>query len=167
VTQLTARAAQAEKELQSRAAALHAAAAALQTEKENCAKAQASCDEAAAAARTAEKTRAQIRETISRLKTVERWIEAKSEFNFRNAGAMTCLVFTLVGIPLGIFTRRGTVLAALAVSFGAVLFVHYPLLMIGDTLADDGYLAPWIANWLADGVMGCLGLALLAWGVKR
>ena len=167
VSQLTARAEQAEKELQSRAAALQAAATALQADKENCAKAQASCDEAAAAARTAEKTRAQIWEIISRLKTVERWIEAKSEFNFRNAGAMTCLVFTLVGIPLGIFTRRGTVLAALAVSFAAVLFVHYPLLMIGDTLADDGYLAPWIANWMADGVMGCLGVALLVWGVKR
>jgi len=167
VTQLRARIAAAEKELQSRAAALQAAATGLQAEKENCAKAQASCDSAAAAARTADKARDQIRETVSRLKIVERWIEAKSEFHFRNAGAMTCLVFALVGIPLGILTRRGTVLVAVAVSFAAVLFVHYPLLMIGDTLADDGYLAPWIANWLADGVMGCLGLALLAWGVKR
>jgi lipopolysaccharide export LptBFGC system permease protein LptF len=167
VSQLTERVGQADKEVQSRSAALQEATLQCQAQTESCARAQAACDVAAAAAGTAEKARDQILATLSRLKTVERWIEAKSEFNFRNAGAATCLVFALVGICLGILTRRGTVLVAVAVSFAAVLLVYYPLLMIGDTLADDGYLVPWIANWLADCVMGCMGLALLVWGVKR
>ena len=113
------------------------------------------------------RTRRRCAAVRDKLDGFEHWIDAQCEFHFRNAGAATCFIFMLVGIPLGILSRRGSFIVALAISFCTVLFIHYPLIMIGETLATDGYLAPWIAEWMANGALGCIGLGLLIWGVKR
>ena len=92
-----------------------------------------------------------------KLDDFQHWIDAQCEFHLRNAGSATCFIFMLVGIPLGILARRGSFIIALAISFCIVLFIHYPLVMIGETLATDGYLAPWIAEWMGNAAVGCIG----------
>ena len=77
---------------------------------------------------------------------------------------LACVVFVLVGAPLGIRARRG----GLAVGFlSSAFFVFYWLCLIGgEQLADRGYLPPWVAMWLANVVLGSLGI-YLTWSTIR
>ncbi|MBU2464078.1 MAG: LptF/LptG family permease [Candidatus Edwardsbacteria bacterium] len=73
-----------------------------------------------------------------------------------------CLVFILIGAPLGIITRKGN----LGVSFGLSLgfFVLYYIALIGgEELADRQILSPVLAMWAANMVLGACGLILLFW----
>jgi len=76
-----------------------------------------------------------------------------------------CLIFVLIGCPLGIMTRRGN----FGIS-GAITLVFYVIywifLMTGERLADRGMMPPWLAMWLADIVLGAFGLFLM-WRVSR
>lgn len=76
-----------------------------------------------------------------------------------------CLVFVLIGCPLGIMTRRGN----FGIS-GAITLVFYVIywifLMTGERLADRGLMPPWLSMWLADIVLGAFGLFLM-WRVSR
>jgi len=67
-----------------------------------------------------------------------------------------CIVFALLGAPLGIRARRGG-LAAAFLSVGFLLF-YYLCLLGGEQLADRGHVAPWISMWLANLVLGILGI---------
>jgi len=167
VSQLTKRVADSEKELQGATAVLQAAGARRQAAGAAFANAEADYKAAETDVNAATEDRRRLAAVRDKLDGVEQWINAQSEFHFRNAGAATCFIFMLVGIPLGILSRRGSFTVALAISFCTVLLIHYPLMMIGETLAADGYLAPWIAQWMANGALGCIGLGLLIWGVKR
>ncbi|MEM6784862.1 MAG: LptF/LptG family permease [Bacteroidota bacterium] len=73
--------------------------------------------------------------------------------------AMACVVFVLVGIPLGLaIPRVGIgVVGALAV----FLFLFYWVtLNQGEKLADRGLLEPWLGMWVANVLVGAGGLAL-------
>ena len=73
----------------------------------------------------------------------------------------------MIGIPLGILSRRGSVLMAFVLSFFAVLVLYYPLMMIAEMLSRDGYVTPWLAQWTPNVVVGGIGLCLLVWGIRR
>jgi len=104
---------------------------------------------------------------VDDIKRVEYLLRAQTEMHFRNAGAVTSLIFVLIGIPLGILSRRGSVLMAFVVSFFAVLILYYPLMVVGKMLSLDGYLAPWIAQWMPNVAVGGVGVILLVWGIRR
>ena len=74
--------------------------------------------------------------------------------------AVACLVFALLGAPLGVLVRgRG---AAVSVAVSLVFFFAYWMFLIGgEELADRGYLAPALAMWAPNAVFGALGAALL------
>lgn len=69
-----------------------------------------------------------------------------------------CIVFALVGAPLGIRARRGG-LAAGFISVGFFIF-YYLCLIGGEQLADRNIGAPWFSMWLPNLVLGALGLWL-------
>ena len=71
-----------------------------------------------------------------------------------------CIVFVLVGAPLGIRARRGG-LAAGFLSAGFFMF-YYLCLVGGEQLADRQYVPPWLAMWLPNFILGALGLVLVA-----
>jgi len=69
-----------------------------------------------------------------------------------------CIVFVLVGAPLGMMARRGGLAAAF---FSAVFFIFYYICLIGgEQLADRMILPPWLAMWLPNLVLGALGIWL-------
>jgi len=79
------------------------------------------------------------------------------ELHRRFALPTACLVLALVGIPLGLSSKKsgksgGFVLTILLV------FAYYVVSLIGVSLARQGRIAPWIGAWLADIVF--LGLAV-------
>lgn len=70
-----------------------------------------------------------------------------------------CIVFVLIGVPLGVRVRRG----GLAVSGGlSVLFflIHWICLIGGETLADRNIMSPWLSMWIADILVGAAGIWL-------
>ncbi len=85
------------------------------------------------------------------------WVEIHKKFALPAAA----LIFGLVGLPLGLVTRRGGRAAGFAVSVVIVL-AYYVLLAIGEARAIDGHLSPAVAMWLPDILLTLLGvLALL------
>src|SRR5438067_2936252 len=87
------------------------------------------------------------------------------EFHRRFALPTSCLVLALVGIPLGLSSKKsgksgGFVLTILLV------FAYYLVTLIGVSLARQGKLAPASGAWLADIVCFICG-AFLLWRAER
>ena len=101
------------------------------------------------------------------VKQLESLLRAETIFHYRNAGAASGLVFVLIGVPLGILSRRGSVIIAFAISFFMVLLIYYPLMMVGRMLSIDGYVIPIVAQWMPNVVAGGIGLYLLCKVVRR
>lgn len=71
-----------------------------------------------------------------------------------------CIVFVLIGAPLGMRVKRGGPAVAF-LSIGFFLF-YYVCLIGGEDLASRLLLPPWLAIWLANIVLGLLGLDFTA-----
>jgi lipopolysaccharide export system permease protein len=72
---------------------------------------------------------------------------------------VACIVFVFVGAPLGIMARRGTFGIAASLSFGFFL-MYWACLIGGEKLADRGIIAPWVGMWIANIILGVLGIYL-------
>jgi len=72
---------------------------------------------------------------------------------------VACLVFVLVGAPLGVMSRRGGVGVAASMSLGFFL-LYWASLIGGEKLADREFIAPWLGMWVANIVIGAFGLFL-------
>ncbi|MBO6575732.1 MAG: LptF/LptG family permease [Rhodothermales bacterium] len=70
--------------------------------------------------------------------------------------ALACLIFMLVGIPLGLRIRRGGLATAALLALGIFMF-YWVTLVNGEKFADRGYIVPWLGMWAANIVMGLLG----------
>ena len=70
-----------------------------------------------------------------------------------------CIVFILVGAPIGIITRRGTFGVAATVSLG-FFTLYWASLIAGEKFADRGLLSPWLGMWMANIVLLILGIYL-------
>ncbi len=83
----------------------------------------------------------------------------------RTAMAFSPLVFILVGLPLGITTRRGQRSVGLGLS--VLIFVgYYDLLVLGQAFAQKGWMDPAIALWSGNIFFFLLGSGLL-WMASR
>lgn len=72
--------------------------------------------------------------------------------------ALACLVFVLVGIPLGLMVRRRGYGLAIVLAVGVFLF-YWVTLVQGEKLADRGVIQPWIGIWMAN-IIGGIGAVL-------
>lgn len=73
-----------------------------------------------------------------------------------------CLVFGLIGIPLGVFNRRGGRAGGFAVSM-AIVLGYYVLLASGEARVQEGGFEPALAMWLPNLLLAGFG----AWAVHR
>ena len=73
-----------------------------------------------------------------------------------------CVVFGLIGLALGATNRRDGSLASFVVGI-AVIFAYYVLLWFGQSLVKGQLVAPWLAAWLPNIVIGAGALALFVW----
>ncbi|MEX1055742.1 MAG: LptF/LptG family permease, partial [Rhodothermales bacterium] len=76
--------------------------------------------------------------------------------------ALACLIFVLIGAPLGLSIRRGGLGRAGALAVAVFLF-YWVTLVQGEKLADRGFLTPWVGMWAANIVMTILGLWLMVY----
>ena len=85
--------------------------------------------------------------------------EIKVEFHKKISIPFACIVFGLLGIPLGIRKVRGGKSYGFIISL-LIFLIYYLLLMLGESLGIDGRLPPLISMWLPNIMMAFLGLYL-------
>ena len=83
----------------------------------------------------------------------------KLEYHSRLALPFSCLVFTLLAMPLGIQNRRSGKAAGFSLSIG-VLLLYYLALSAFRTLGERLILAPALACWAPNLVFLMLGVYL-------
>jgi len=73
---------------------------------------------------------------------------------------VACLVFVLIGAPLGIMAKRGNIVIGLGLSLGFFI-LYWAFLIAGEELADRLIITPFWAMWSANILIGGVGLYLL------
>jgi len=71
-----------------------------------------------------------------------------------------CLVFILVGAPLGIMSRKGGMAVGLGLSLGFFI-IYWAFLIGGEELADRGLIPAFWAMWSANILIGIAGIYIL------
>lgn len=89
------------------------------------------------------------------------WIE----FNRRIALPSACLVLVLIGIPLGLSSKKGGKGAGFVLTI-VLVFIYYFISVYGVTFARNGRLPPVVGVWMANFVFGVIGMLLL-WRVDK
>ncbi len=71
-----------------------------------------------------------------------------------------CVIFVLVGAPLGYRVRRGGfgIAAGLSLLF---FLLYWACLIGGEKLADRALVSPFVGMWIANIIIGCFGLYLM------
>jgi lipopolysaccharide export system permease protein len=79
---------------------------------------------------------------------------------------VACIVFVLIGAPLGTMTRKGGF--GVAASISLLFFtIYWAFLIGGEKLADRNILSPFWGMWAANVLIGIAGITLLYISVKE
>src|SRR6267142_1703023 len=78
----------------------------------------------------------------------------------RFALPVACLVFAILGVPLGIMNRRGGKASGFSLSIG-ISIVYWILYIAGQNLVSEGRLSPYLGLWVGNASLGVLGIILL------
>ncbi len=71
------------------------------------------------------------------------------EIHKKTSIALACVIYMLIGAPLGLFMRRGGLARSGAIAMAIFLF-YWITLVQGEKAADRGLLAPWLGMWVAN-----------------
>jgi lipopolysaccharide export system permease protein len=92
----------------------------------------------------------------NRLKRINQFqVEIHKKFSI----PVACIVFVLVGAPLGVVIRRRGVAVSIGISL-VFFWVYWMFLIGGEELADRGFMGPGLSMWAPNLVFGLLGLHL-------
>ena len=99
--------------------------------------------------------RSQIESHRRRLRSLSVEVHKKIALSF------ACIVFVIIGVPIGVRAREASAGAGMMIS---ILFfaVYYAFLKVGENLADRGLMQPMLSMWAANIVLGAVGLYLFA-----
>ncbi len=82
------------------------------------------------------------------------------ELHYRFALPAAAIVLALVGIPLGISTRKGGKSVGIMLSL-LLFFLYYILMAFGRTFAMQGRVSPIIGLWIANALFAATGIVML------
>ncbi len=71
-----------------------------------------------------------------------------------------CIVFVLIGAPLGVMARRGGMAISIGISIG-LFIIYWAFLIGGEELADRRLIESWLAMWSPNILIGAIGLVLI------
>lgn len=84
------------------------------------------------------------------------WVEVHKKFST----SVACIVFVLIGAPLGIMARKGGI--GTGIIYSIAFFVLYWVCLIGgENLADRLIVSPVIAMWISNAIIGAFGIFLM------
>jgi len=85
--------------------------------------------------------------------------EMEIELNKKLTIPLACLLFALIGLPLGIRAHRSVRSRGFAIGL-AVVLIYYLLRLSGEALVETGRLSPIIGSWAPSGIFAVTGLLL-------
>ena len=110
---------------------------------------------------------AKLKDHISEIKTrlfqnqskpqMDRLRYAQVEYHKKFSIPFACVVFGLIGVPLGLVVKRSGKMVGFGIGLGLVL-IYYLLLQVGQDTGRTGVLPPGFAIWLPNLTIGLLGL---------
>jgi len=126
-------------------------------------------------------TKAQIIKKEKRIKNLERQIN--NEFNLiksykksknkygveihkKFSIPFACVLFVLLGAPLGVMSKKGGFAVSTSLSFGFFL-IYYVLLIGGEEMADRNILSPSIGMWTPNLIILCIAFYLLIHTIRE
>jgi lipopolysaccharide export system permease protein len=106
-------------------------------------------------------TKNQLKDQTVRNTQIEKQIDKYDvEIYKKYSIPFACIVFALIGAPLGYRVKRG----GFGIAAGLSLFfflVYWASLIGGEKLADRGFLSPFLGMWLVNIILGIFGLYLM------
>jgi len=93
---------------------------------------------------------------------VSYWVEIHKKF----ALPFVCLIFGILGLPLGASTKKGGRTSGFTISLGIILF-YYILISTGEEMAMDGKISPWLGMWGPNILLLMIGFFLLIRSVRE
>jgi lipopolysaccharide export system permease protein len=78
--------------------------------------------------------------------------------------AVACLIFMIIGAPIGLALRRSGLSVVGAVALGIFIF-YWACLNQGEKLSERGFFPPWVGMWIANVLMSGVSLWLLLYVV--
>ena len=83
----------------------------------------------------------------------------KVELHKKFSIPIACLIFILLGIPLGIVSKKGSFSISIAISLGFFI-LYWSLMTVGEFLGDEGKMNPALSMWLGNIFIGCISMYL-------
>ena len=126
-------------------------------------------------------TKAQIIKKEKRIKNLERQIN--NEFNLiksykksknkygveihkKFSIPFACVLFVLLGAPLGVMSKKGGFAVSTSLSFGFFL-IYYVLLIGGEEMADRNILSPSVGMWTPNLIILCIAFYLIIHTIRE
>ena len=81
------------------------------------------------------------------------------ELHKKFAIPFACIIFILLGIPLGIVSKKGSFSISIAISLGFFI-LYWALLTVGEFMGDEGKINPALSMWLGNIFIGTIALIL-------
>jgi lipopolysaccharide export system permease protein len=113
--------------------------------------------------RVLDKIRAAKSIVISKTRSID-WAESEIEkydveIDKKYAIPAACIIFILIGVPLGVMVKKGGFGVAASISL-LFFLVYWAFLIGGEKLAERGFFSPFIGMWAANILLGFLGIIL-------
>lgn len=90
----------------------------------------------------------------------------KVEIHKKIAMPVACIIFIMIGAPLGMIARRGGM--AIAAGLSLLFFlIYWALMMGGEQLSDRNLLEPWIAMWGPNILFFFAGILLIWYAIHE
>lgn len=113
--------------------------------------------------RVLDKLRAAKSVVISKVRSID-WTEREIEkydveIHKKYAIPAACIIFILIGAPLGVMVKKGGFGVAASISL-LFFLIYWAFLIGGEKLAERGFFSPFIGMWAANILLGLLGIIL-------
>lgn len=73
---------------------------------------------------------------------------------------IACIIFVLIGAPIGMYTKKGNLGYAALISTGFLTFYFISIIQ-GEKLADRLFISPAVGMWLSNAILGAIGIYLV------
>jgi len=114
----------------------------------------------------AEKKEGTSEETFAYNRRLRDYVSYRIEIHKKFALPFACLIFGLLGLPFGAFTKKGGRTSGFTISIGIILF-YYILITAGEKMAMDGKLTPWFGIWGPNILLFLIGFYLFLKSLKE
>jgi lipopolysaccharide export system permease protein len=116
--------------------------------------------------KSSEMTLWEIAATLKKAGLEERFLrELSIEFNKTIATPFACIVFGIIGIPLGIRSHRTVKSRGFTVGI-FIVFIYYIIRLGGEALAEMGRFSPFMGTWAPNIIFCMAGIYLLIMAAK-